>query len=115
MVQQKAATKINPVHYREFIKRVKYNVPFGFLNGKGEFRAFVNIDIDDDGNYVYVEHGNTHSIAQRIVKEKKIPADEWFQNIVFVNEQGKATALSKVSLTIAKKKEVEKKSEEKEE
>jgi len=95
MVQQKAAaTTINPVHYREFIKRVRYNVPFGFLNGNGEFRAFVNIDVDDDGNYVYVENGNTHSIIQRIVKEKKIPADEWFQHIVFINEQGKETALS---------------------
>jgi len=103
------AKTVNPIQYRDYIKRARFNVPFGYKDSKGEFRAFVNIDVDDDGNYVYSEGGNIHSIAQRIVREKKIQYDEWFQHIVYVNQYGKLSYLSKIQLEEVVKKKKDKK------
>jgi hypothetical protein len=103
--------QVNPIHYREFIRRVKYNIPFGFYDSNNKFRTFVNIDVDEEGNYVYRENSNTYSIAQLIIKEKKLSGNEWFEHIMYINTKGKPAPLSKVSLTIAKKNTVEKKTE----
>jgi len=94
-----------PAAYKSFIENVKYNVPFGYLDNKGEFRAFVNIDIDEDGNYVYWQNGSKHSIPQLISKQKGIPNDKWFEHVVYVNEQGRIAYLHKKGIeTVVKAK-----------
>lgn len=94
-----------PAAYKSFIENVKYNVPFGYVDNGGQFRAFVNIDIDEDGNYVYWQNGNKHSIPQLISKQKGIALDKWFEHVVYVNEYGRISYLHKKGIeTVAKTK-----------
>jgi hypothetical protein len=94
----KQVIRRNPASYRAFIEQVKYNVPFGYLDNKHEFRSFVNIDIDEEGEYVYYQYGNKYSIPLRIAKEKKVPIDEWFAHLYFIDKYGRAFPLHNLSI-----------------
>jgi len=84
--------------YRTFIDRVKYNVPFGFKDQKGEFRTLVNINIDEAGNYVYYQNGAHYSIPALIAREKKVPQEDWFNHLLYINEHGRPVHFKSISV-----------------
>jgi len=84
----------------EMVRDCHYNVPFGYLDHKKVFHAFVNIDVDEHGEYVYHEYGNKYSVAQLIVKQKQVPVEEWMDHVVVVNQYGKTMPLKKVQVRV---------------
>ena len=84
----------------EVVRNSHYNVPFGYLDEKNKFQAFVNIDVDEGGDYVYYKYGNKHSISQLVSKEKRVPIEEWMNHVVIINDYGKTTPLKKLQVRV---------------
>ena len=84
-------------HLCEFIRKSRFNVPFGYIHPSvNRFRAFVNIDFNEDGECVYYISGKYYSISNLIAKEKNVPLDSWLDHVFFVGHNGKPVPLSKI-------------------
>jgi hypothetical protein len=87
---------------QETVRNCRFNVPFGYRNAQNQFVAFLNIDVDEHGEYFLVDHGNKIPIATIIAKQKKVPVSSWMDHVVVVNQAGRTTPLKKLQVRVLK-------------
>jgi len=85
---------------QETVRNSRFNIPFGYRDINNQFHAFLNVDVDEHGSYVMVDHGNKIPLANIVAKKKQVPADKWMDHVVIVNPAGRTTPLKKWQIRV---------------
>jgi hypothetical protein len=87
---------------QETVRNCRYNVPFGYRNTQNQFVAFLNMDVDEHGEYFLVDHGSKILISTIVAKQKKVPVSSWMDHVLVVNQAGRTTPLKKLQVRVLK-------------
>lgn len=87
---------------QETVRNCRFNVPFGTRNSQNKFVAFLNMDVDEHGDYFIVDNGNKILVQNLVAKQKKVAVNSWMDHVVVVNQAGRTTPLKKLQVRVLK-------------